>query len=153
MVVYVNNVYITTLARICRYTPAAREKQRSFAKGRTFFIMYISLCFYTFKGKKIMLKEIYWFSMYSKVSSVCLWRRVFVDVFSFLYSSLLMFPLRLWLSCVAVFCRFRVLRSLHSLQVAVCKFVLLWVRFYFVFLLHRSSWMTQRSKVRNQKRK
>lgn len=50
-VVYVNNVHITVSVRIRRYTPM-KEKYCSFAKRKTFFIMYISMCFYTKKVKK-----------------------------------------------------------------------------------------------------
>lgn len=49
-VVFVNNVNITTSARIRRYTPTKRNTAL-LQKGKAFFIMYISMCFYTKRAK------------------------------------------------------------------------------------------------------
>lgn len=51
-VVYVNNVHITGPPAHLRWSTPTKEKTSSFAKRKTFFLMYISLCFYTKRAKK-----------------------------------------------------------------------------------------------------
>lgn len=103
-----------------------------------------------------MLKEFHWVSMYSIVYDVCLWRTSWFSfyAFSFLYSFLLLSSDVSPKHTPAVFLVFWGLRSLHSLlQCAVCTFVLLWVRFCFVLLLHRTCWTIVREANTETKRK
>lgn len=155
-VVYVNNVHITGPPAHLRWSTPTKEKTSSFAKRKTFFLMYISLCFYTKRAKKIMWKDIHWVSMYSNVYDVGLWRtsRFCFYAFSFLNPPSSDVP-HTHSPCFSfMFCHcssvgpevFAFSLSPSVLCVNLCYYE--WA-FCLVHLLHRTRWtVSQRNKTR-----